>query len=184
MTHTRCEPSPRSDCLEVPYSPEDAFESPSAILLPMAAVDVVTEIVIDRPVSEVAAFAGNPDNVPRWYVNIKSVEWKTVRRVAVGSRIGFVAHFLGRRMDNTYEIIELVPGARLLMRTTYGPFPMETSYSWEAVSNERTRMTLRNRGTPTGFSVLIRPFMSVAMRRANRKDLMLLKQVLEHPSGA
>jgi uncharacterized protein YndB with AHSA1/START domain len=143
-------------------------------------VDVSTDVVIDRPPSEVAAYAANPDNAPSWYVNIKNVEWRTDRRVAIGSKIAFVAHFLGRRMAYTYEIVEFVPGERLVMRTAGGPFPMETTYTWDAVANGGTRMTLRNRGTPTGFSALVAPFMSYAMRRANRQDLARLKQVLEH----
>jgi uncharacterized protein YndB with AHSA1/START domain len=143
-------------------------------------VDVSTDVVIDRPPSEVAAYAANPDNAPSWYVNIKNVEWRTDRRVAIGSKIAFVAHFLGRRMAYTYEIVEFVPGERLVMRTAGGPFPMETTYTWDAVANGGTRMTLRNRGTPTGFSALVAPFMSYAMQRANRKDLARLKQVLEH----
>jgi hypothetical protein len=100
----------------------------------------------------------------------------------VGSRVAFVAQFLGRRMAYTYEIVEFVPGERLVMRTVDGPFPMETTYTWEPAASGRTRMTLRNRGTPTGFSGLVAPFMSFAMRRANRNDLALLKRLLErHP---
>jgi hypothetical protein len=148
----------------------------------MATVDVATEIVIARPCEEVAAYATNPDNVPSWYLNIKSVDWKTPRPAAIGSRIAFVAHFLGRRLAYTYEIVALVPGARLVMRTREGPFPMETSYTWTALDERTTRMTLRNRGAPTGFSALLSPFMARMIRRANRKDLALLKDRLEHPA--
>jgi uncharacterized membrane protein len=146
-------------------------------------VDVCSEIVIDAPPAIVSAYAADPNNVPEWYVNIKSVEWKTVPAIAVGSRIAFVAQFLGRRMAYTYEIAELIPGERLVMRTTDGPFSMETTYTWQSAANDRTRMTLRNRGTPTGFSAWVAPFMAYAMRRANRKDLARLKQVLERSDG-
>lgn len=143
------------------------------------AVDVLTEVVIARPCDEVAAYAAQPDNAPRWYVNIKSVEWQSAPPLAVGSRLAFVAQFLGRRLAYSYEIAELVPGRKLVMRTAEGPFPMETTYTWEPLADGSTLMTLRNRGEPSGFSKLAAPFMSRAMRKANRKDLDKLKALLE-----
>jgi hypothetical protein len=142
-------------------------------------VDVVTETVIDKPRSEVAAYAGDPSNAPAWYVNIKSVEWQTPPPVRVGARVAFVARFLGKRLAYTYEIVELVAGERLVMRTAEGPFPMETSYEWQAIDGGHTRMILRNRGEPTGFAKVTAPLMAAAMRRANTKDLARLKALLE-----
>jgi hypothetical protein len=142
-------------------------------------VDVSTEAVIHRPPDEVAKYVADPTNAPAWYVNIKSVEWKTPPPLRVGSKVAFVARFLGRRIAYTYEIVEFVPSRRLVMRTAEGPFPMETAYTWESAGSGATRMTLRNRGTPTGFSRLFAPFMATAMRRANRKDLAALQTLLE-----
>jgi uncharacterized membrane protein len=142
-------------------------------------VDVLTETVIERPREEVAAFAADPSNAPAWYVNIDSVEWRTPPPVAVGSRMEFSARFLGRTLVYTYEIADLVPGERLVMRTAEGPFPMETTYTWEALDGDRTRMTLRNQGEPSGFISVAAPMMAAAMRRANRKDLAKLKALLE-----
>lgn len=147
------------------------------------AVDVLTEIVISCPLEQVAAYVGDPANAPEWYTNIESVEWRTAPPVAVGSRMDFVAHFLGRRLAYTYEVVELVPNERLVMRTAQGPFPMETSYEWTAAGEGATRMSLRNRGEPSGFAGVAAPLMSAAMRRANQKDLHRLKQLLEAGGG-
>ena len=142
-------------------------------------VDVETEIVIARPVADVAAYTADPSNAPAWYDNIDTVEWKTPPPAQVGSVVEFVARFLGRTLRYTYELVEWEPGQRLVMRTQQGPFPMETTYTWSVTANGSTRMTLRNRGEPTGFSRLMAPIMKPAMRRANRKDLAKLKKILE-----
>jgi uncharacterized membrane protein len=141
-------------------------------------VDVHVETVIERPVDEVAAFAGDPTNAPKWYVNIRSVQWRTPPPMAVGSKIDFVARFLGREIAYTYEIVELVPGERLVMRTAEGPFPMQTTYTWQPVPGG-TRMALHNTGEPTGFAKVTAPVMEKAMRRATTKDLAALKRLLE-----
>jgi hypothetical protein len=141
-------------------------------------VDVVTEVEIGRPRVEVAAYAMDPDNATIWYRNITSVEWKTPRPLRVGSRIAFVAKFLGRTIAYTYEVEELVPHERLVMTTTEGPFAMTTTYSWSDIGNGGTKMTLRNRGRPSGFSNMAAPMMAKAMRRANSRDLARLKDIL------
>jgi uncharacterized membrane protein len=143
------------------------------------AVDVLTQIVIGRPRDEVAGYAGDPTNAPGWYANIRAVEWQTTPPMRVGSRMKFVARFLGRRLAYTYEVVDLVPGERLVMRTAEGPFPMETTYTWEAVGTGSTRMTLRNRGEPEGFSRISAPLLAAAMRRANRQDLAQLRARME-----
>ena len=149
-------------------------------------VDVSTHIEVGVPRERVAEFAIDPENATSWYENIKSVKWQTPKPLAVGSRFEFVAQFLGRRLAYTYEVRELALGSRYVMATSEGPFPMETSYEWEDTPSGGTRMTLRNRGEPSGFSRVAGPLMARAMHRANTKDLKRLKSILEageHPSG-
>jgi len=141
-------------------------------------VDITTEIVIDRLVDAVARVAADPTNAPKWYENIESVSWKTEPPPQIGSLVTFVAKFLGRRLEYTYEIVEL-DDHHLVMRTAEGPFPMETTYTFTPVSPTSTRMTLRNRGEPSGFSKVAAPLMVTAMRRANQKDLAKLKALVE-----
>jgi uncharacterized membrane protein len=144
----------------------------------VVSVDVEVETVIDRPRSAVAAYASDPANAPAWYANIRSANLVTEPPLAVGSRMDFVATFLGRRIAYIYEVAELVPGERLVMRTADGPFPMETTYTWSDAPGG-TRMTLGNRGEPSGFARVTAPVMERAMVRATRKDLARLKDILE-----
>jgi uncharacterized protein YndB with AHSA1/START domain len=142
-------------------------------------VDVLTEITIARPIDKVSEYAANPDNAQEWYVNIKSTEWKTPKPLAVGSQIAFKAKFVGRQLSYTYKIVEYAPGHKLVMQTAEGPFPMETTYTWESVNNGQTRMTLRNSGQPSGFSRLFAPLMATMIRKANIKDLKKIKEIIE-----
>jgi hypothetical protein len=161
--------------------PESSWVRAGTAILWSVAVDVASEILIARPRADVAAFASDPDNATRWYRNIESVEWKTPPPLAVGSRLAFLAHFLGRRLAYTYEVRELVPGERFVMATAEGPFPMETTYEWSDGPDGATRMTLQNRGEPTGFARVAAPMMAAAIRRANRADLDSLRRLLEEP---
>ena len=146
-------------------------------------VDVLVETTIELPSELVSGYASDPTHAPEWYANIRSVDWLTEPPVRVGSRMDFVAQFLGRRLAYTYEVAELEPGRRMVMRTADGPFPMETTYTWEPAP-EGTRMTLRNRGNPSGFSRVAAPVMELAMRRATTKDLARLKKRLEERARA
>jgi len=100
-------------------------------------VDVLTEIVIDRPLAQVAAYAADPTNAPAWYHNIRSVTGRPRHPSPVGSRLAFVAQFLGPATGLHVRHHALEPQALLMMRTAQGPFPMETTYTWAAIDDNQ-----------------------------------------------
>ena len=142
-------------------------------------VEIITEIVIDRPRAEVSAFAADPDNATEWYEHVKRVVWRTRRPLAVGTRIGFLAESLGKQLEFVYEVTALVPGERLVMRSLEGRFPMETIYSWQDEPGGGTRMSLSNHAEPRGVGRLSATLLRRSMRRSNAHDLSRLKAVLE-----
>lgn len=142
-------------------------------------VDVAVASVIERPIGEVSAYAGDPANAPEWYRRIDSAEWETEPPIMLGSRIRFRARFLGRTLEYVYEVVEYEPADQIMMHTVDGPFPMSTTYTWRPVGDRVTHMTLRNHGDPTGFGKLAGPFVAVMMRRAMTQDLAALKKLLE-----
>jgi hypothetical protein len=86
-------------------------------------VDVSTEVIINRSVEEVAQFATDPDNATKWYVNIKSVAWRTPKPLTVGSQIEFTAKFLGKKLVYTYQVTAFSPNEKFVMSTANGPIP-------------------------------------------------------------
>jgi uncharacterized membrane protein len=143
-------------------------------------VDIKTEMIIHCPIEKVSSYASDPDHAPEWYVNIDSAEWLTDKPLSLDSQIAFKATFLGRELAYVYNIEEYRPGEKLVMRTANGPFPMKTTYTWEKLEQNRTKMTLRNQGEPSGFSKIFTPFMSTLMKKANQKDLKKIKEILEN----
>ena len=101
----------------------------------MKTVDVTTDILINCPRDIAAGFASDPDNATKWYVNIKSVEWKTTKPLQIGSQMAFKAQFLGKKLEYIYEVIENIPNEKFVMRTADGPFPMETTYTWKSIDD-------------------------------------------------
>ncbi len=146
-------------------------------------IDVVSEIEIALPREQVAEFAADPGNAMLWRQVFEEIEPEHAGPPAVGYRIVFVSKVLASTLTYTYEVVEHVPGERLVMRTEDGPFAVETTYVWEDAAGGATRMTLQTNGEPRKLSTkLAVRLMAKAMRKADAKDLAKLKAVLERGS--
>ena len=140
------------------------------------AVDVLTEIVIGRPPVSSPPTPRTP-RMPRPGTPTSPPLTGKPPAAAAGSRMIFVARFLGRRLAYTYEVVD---SSRRAARHAHRPgaVPDGDDLHLAAAGDDSTRMTLRNRGDPAGFPRLTAPLMAAAMRHANRKDLRKLRAIL------
>lgn len=145
-------------------------------------VNIQTIIEINKPVDLVSTYTANPDNAPEWCEKIKSTSHLTPLPIEVGSKFELVRYSLRRKVKFIYEVIEFIPNNILILQTKQGPFPMETTYSWEKVSENRTKMILTNTANPKGLGRLFAPFLTNRISKENVKDLKKLRRILEKMS--
>jgi len=133
--------------------------------------DVLTNIEIDRPRSEVSDYVSDPENATEWSQNISKAEWRSPKPLSAGSEFAFEATFMDETSEYTYQVTEYVPGEALVMSSTSGPVPMETSYRFSDTPAGGTKVELR--------SVAPDPDVASALEIDNRQDLARLKSILE-----
>jgi uncharacterized membrane protein len=133
--------------------------------------DVLTNIEIDRPRSEVSDYVSDPENATEWSQNISKAEWRSPKPLSAGSEFAFEATFMDETFEYTYQVTEYVPGEALVMSSTSGPVPMETSYRFSDTPAGGTKVELR--------SVAPDPDVASALEIDNRQDLARLKSILE-----
>jgi len=133
--------------------------------------DVLSQIEIDRPRSEVADYVSDPENATEWSQNISKAAWKSPKPLSAGSEFAFEARFMDQTRELTYQVTEYVPGESLVMSSTSGPYPMETGYRFSDTPAGGTKVELRN--------VAHDADMVSALEIGNRQDLARLKSILE-----
>lgn len=143
------------------------------------AVDVGETVVIERPIDEVAGFAGDPSNTPEWSRRISSAEWRTDPPISLGSIVVIRGGVAGREIVYAFDVTEYTAGRHVEIKASAGPLPTTAMASWRPVGDRVTHMTLRVHVEPTGFSRLATPLIRRAVRRAVRRDLTDLKRLLE-----
>jgi uncharacterized membrane protein len=142
-------------------------------------VDVRTEIIINLPKEIVAEYVSDPGNAPSWCTHIKSVEWNQDAPLRAGVKIIFDEQILRRHQRYVAEVVEIIPGQKVVVKTRNNSMRMETIVAWQAINESTTCMTVWNRGIPRAFSRMIYPFMALAIRNTSRRNLKQLKKMLE-----
>ena len=135
-------------------------------------------IVIDRPVEEVFEFTHDARNDPVWQPTISETRQDPEGPMRVGTKVTETRHFLGRRIETTFEVTEYEPNRGSSIRSTSGPIPVTGSYALEPLDG-RTRFTMTLETEAHGFFKLAEPVFARMARREVESNLGHLKDVLE-----
>ena len=107
-------------------------------------------IVIDRPVADVFAYMDDVHREREWQPNLREAEQTPPGPTAVGTQKRYVSDFMGKRVENTYEVVELEAGRRVVYKTTRGSSIDATSEVRCEPVGGGTRVTMFVQGKPAG----------------------------------
>ena len=138
-------------------------------------LDFTHTIDINRPAADVFAYIADFENNPRWQGGMRSCQWTSEERMALGSTYVQEARFFGRKIDTHFRVTGVEPGRTISIESTKSTFPIQVTRSVESLAGDRCRVTAHIRGQPTGLLKLF----SGMVKKSVRKDYDNLKQLLE-----
>jgi hypothetical protein len=145
-------------------------------------IDVTARTVIARARDDVAAYVVDHRNDPVWIGGISDSELLGDPPLTEGSHVRRVASFLGKRIRYVNEVVRLVPGTVLEMRSVESPIPMRITYAFADVPGG-TQVSVRVEGEPEGLYRLGGTMMRRAVQRSIDRDVLTLKETLERSAA-
>lgn len=137
-------------------------------------------IEIRRPVAEVFAYMDDVHREHEWQPNLREAEQTPSGATAVGSRKRYVSDFMGKRVENTHEVVALETGRRVVYRTTPdSSIDATTEVRCDPVG-DGTRVTMSVQGKPTGVLRFVpKKMMDKVYQQELAASLKQLKACLE-----
>jgi uncharacterized membrane protein len=146
-------------------------------------IEVSASVEIARPAGAVFDYLADMANNPRWQRGMRSCRWTSEPPLQLGSTYDQEASFLGKSITSSFEVIELVPGRRIRIRTTGGSMPMDVTRHVEP-HGAGSRVGAIVRGDPSGVFRVAAPILRLLVQASVRRDYRRLKDLLEHRDSA
>jgi uncharacterized membrane protein len=142
-------------------------------------IEVGASVEVERPAAEVFDFLADMANNPRWQRGMRACTWTSEPPLAVGSTYDQEASFLGKRIVSSFEVVELVPGEHIRIRTTSGTMPIDVSRTVAATGGGSCTVSAVVRGDASGVFRVAEPLLRQMVQRSVRGDYRRLKALLE-----
>ena len=142
----------------------------------MISININTLIL--RPIWDVFDFITNLENNSQWqYGSLESVQISD-GGMRVGTLFSSFGHFMGRRIQSSFEVTEFITNESFGFETISGPIQLQTSYSFEA-ADRGTHIIASSLINPGGFFKLVDPIVARAAKKQFKENLARLKELLE-----
>jgi hypothetical protein len=142
----------------------------------MISINISTLIL--RPVWEVFDFIATPENNSQWqFGSLESVQI-SAGEMQVGTSFSSFGHFMGQRIQSSFEVTEFEINQNYGYETISGPIQLQTFYSFEVVEHG-TRVIVSSLINPGGFFKLVDPIVARVARKQFQENLTTLKKFLE-----
>ncbi len=135
-------------------------------------------VSINQPVEQVFAFIRDTRNTARWHPSLSEARATLEGPAQIGTQVTEVRTFIGRKMESTFEIVELEPNKRIVMKSVSGPFPLKVTILFESLG-KATRITLDGETEPRGFLKLADGMIAGMLQKELETDLSAAKHVVE-----
>ena len=142
-------------------------------------INVETNVLVNQPIEKVFEFVTTPENDSQWYIGIESRDHTPGEPPGVGSTSQSDIRFLGVSMTVDWEVVGYEPPNKIRVKSIKGPVSVESGYTFEAVSEKQTKVTVHGKADVGGVFSLAEPVIERMAQRQWEASFENLKDVLE-----
>jgi hypothetical protein len=140
---------------------------------------ITVGVDVARPANEAFAFVADVENNPRWQRGMRVCRWTSPPPHGIGATYDQTARFLGRDIASSFRVVEHLPGRRIKLVSTAGPFPIVETRSVQPLGEGRAHVSAIVEGDASGFFRLAAPILRRLVARSVRADYARLRRLLE-----
>lgn len=133
---------------------------------------------IYRSLKQVFSFVTTPENDFQWQYGTLASTQISKGEMGIGSLFRTIGHFMGRRIESTYEVTEFEPNKRYGFKSLYGPIYSHTLYTFEMIEGS-TRINISSQASPGDLFKADDIIVEKKIKKQYRENLAILKSVLE-----
>jgi len=141
-------------------------------------INLISNKLIYRPVKQVFDFISVPENDFQWQYGILKSAQTSEGSIGVGTFFRSIGHFMGRRIEGTFEVTEYEPNQRYGFKSLSGPLHSQTLYTFELVGGG-TKVNISMQASAINLFQSDEGVLEKKMKKQLKENLELLKDILE-----